>query len=467
MLNGSKLYLDFFEFLPPGGFVLTTLWFSMVGTSILSVRILAILAIVGIACFTFLACRQASRNAALSALLVVGWVIMSQGFWTQISHHWFTTLFSIVVTWATLSRPEPPPRPLRWALVAGLSAGAASMITPTRGALIALAGLTAFVRLRRPAEALAYVCAVALVPIGLIAYLVANHSLAAAFDDIISFTASRYAGIQSVPFASFASVQNFPLTFLFPLVAVLAVLICALDHRAILRDRPLRLCASFSLGGFMGCYPRPDIAHIAFAAPLALPLLALCVSRLTLSWHRLIRSMFAAVVAGLLIPSFLSFVALARDSLRGEIVPTPRGDAIFVEAPGIRHLLARIGATSPHEAFFFYPYMQMLPFLAEREQVSKYDLFIPGYTLPSQYRDACLAVLERADWVVVDRLWMDPKTWKLAFPAMRDPRPLETAEFERALDDGFVLVSRDETFELRRRRNGASDALCAGLADSD
>src|SRR6516162_8262910 len=102
MLRGSRLYADFFEFLPPGGFVLTEAWFAITGISVGSARSLAILTIVGIACFTYLACRQASKSAPLSTLLATAWVVMSQGFWTQVSHHWFTTLFSMVAAWAAL-----------------------------------------------------------------------------------------------------------------------------------------------------------------------------------------------------------------------------------------------------------------------------------------------------------------------------------------------------------------------------
>src|SRR5580658_8915138 len=46
MLRGSRLYVDFFEFPPPGGFVLTEAWFSIVGISVATVRSLVILTIV-------------------------------------------------------------------------------------------------------------------------------------------------------------------------------------------------------------------------------------------------------------------------------------------------------------------------------------------------------------------------------------------------------------------------------------
>ena len=103
LLRGQRLYVDFFEFLPPGGFVIVTAWFGITGVSLWSARLLAILTIMGIGCFTYLACRQASRHAPSSAFVAIGWAIMSQGFWTQISHHWFTTLLSMVAAWAALA----------------------------------------------------------------------------------------------------------------------------------------------------------------------------------------------------------------------------------------------------------------------------------------------------------------------------------------------------------------------------
>src|SRR6266478_5717333 len=76
--------------------------------SIWSARLLAILTIMGIACFTYLACRQASKHAPSSALVAIGWAVMSQGFWTQVSYNWFTTLFSMVAAWAVLASIEKP-----------------------------------------------------------------------------------------------------------------------------------------------------------------------------------------------------------------------------------------------------------------------------------------------------------------------------------------------------------------------
>ena len=114
LLRGNRLYAEFFQFLPPGVIAVTAAWFGIAGVSFRSARLLAVLTIVGIACFTFLACRHASRKAPLSAILVIGWVMMSVWPWMQISHHWFATLLSMAAAWAAFVSLEQPKRRLRW-----------------------------------------------------------------------------------------------------------------------------------------------------------------------------------------------------------------------------------------------------------------------------------------------------------------------------------------------------------------
>src|SRR5262249_40962221 len=87
LLRGQRLYVDFFEFLPPGGFLNLMGLVSITEISILAARILAILTITGIAFFPHLPFRPASRHAPPPALIAIGWAVLSQGFWTQISHH--------------------------------------------------------------------------------------------------------------------------------------------------------------------------------------------------------------------------------------------------------------------------------------------------------------------------------------------------------------------------------------------
>jgi hypothetical protein len=342
----------------------------------------------------------------------------------------------------------------------------AAMITPTCGALAMLAAMAAFVGVKRHkrVDLSVFVLGGLVIPVCLIGYLLWRHVFAAAFDDVILFTARRYAPIQVLPFGDRANAQNYPLMTLFPIAAVLLFLVWARDWRTCLSDRLLWLAAALGLAGFIGSFPRADVAHIAFNVPLALPLFALCVCRLAAQWRPWMRHVVAACAIVFCLPSVLAFASMTQQTMEGDFVATPRGNVALFATPGAPAMIARVAALPADDKYFFYPFMPTMPFLTEREDVSRFDVFTPGYTLPSQYREACIAVLRHADWVVVDTRWTDPNYWKMVFPAMRDARPHETAAFEEVLDSAFALVAREGTFELRHRRDGSSESACADVA---
>ena len=464
MLSGRVVYNDFFEFLPPGGLVLTEAWFSVFGVTFASARLLALLTVMGTGFFTFLACRQASGNALLALVFTAVWLFVSQGVVdTQVSHHAFTTALSMFVAWAscvtaTAAKPE-----VSRSVMAGFAAGAATMITPTRGLLTALAGLTPFLNLRTHIWPLAgYVAAGAIAPLCTLGYLVSQHALLAAFDDIIRFTATRYAGIQGVPFGYGSQGAGLLLLFLFPFAAVLILLVVIRDRQS-LRNPLLRPCLGFAIAGFVGCFPRCDIDHVAYAAPLALPLLGYSFQRLAQEGSLIIRSAAAAIGVVVAASAAFDFAKDFEKVLHAEIVSTPRGPVAFRPGVSFSKLLARVADTPATDKFFFYPYMPMAPFLSAREHVANYDIYTPGYTTPSQYRDACISVVREATWVVIDRWWQDPKNLRRGFPAIKNPEPLELKGFEQALRNGFEVVAQEGLLELRRRRPDASDTLCGSL----
>ncbi|MGE5269284.1 MAG: hypothetical protein ACM3JG_06370 [Thiohalocapsa sp.] len=421
LLHGDLLYRDFFEILPPGGFVLTAAWLNFAGVSLGSAHALAVLAIAGIAGFTYLACRSVSRNPVYPALAVLVWLLTTQGMWTQLNHHWLATLFAMIALWACLADADCPNAELSWSVVAGIAAGAAAMIVSTCGALAAVAAAAALSRGRGALpRLLTFGLACAALPAALLAYVVEQHTLAASFDDVIVFPGTRYALITAVPFGYFGQVQNFPLKFLFPVVAVLAIAVLLRYGRACFGDRQLHTCAAFALAGFIGCYPRPDMPHIGFAAPLALPLLVYALRQLTRGRLRNFRGAAAMLGVVLCVPAGISYAGLAYAALAAEPTQTERGRLDFF--PGQRDtrlLLAWIAKAPPGDRFFFYPYMPLLPFLTNRPQVSKYDTFLPGYLRPAQYAEACRDVIEGAAWAVLHRESTKAAAFKSWFPGLR------------------------------------------------
>jgi hypothetical protein len=460
ILHGETLYRDFFEFLPPGGFLLTAAWFAVAGISLWSSRLLTLLTITGIACLTYFACKEACQRRLYPVLLVVGWLVMTQGHETALSHHWLTTLLSMTTALGALSNSAGTTQRLREPLISGLAGGAAAMMTPTRGALVIIAGLVSFTESRR--QLLVFILGTAVAPLAVIGYLAAQQTLTAAFTDVILFTGARYASIQWVPFGAFAMPHDFPLQYLFLLTVPLGLLCCVRGGPAFWFDRRLRCCIVFGIAGFVGIFPRSNTTHMKFAAPLILPLFAYCTTYLTEGWLRRYRDIGIVLIFLVLTVPAVSFGFDAQQALRAPMLHTARGPAAFLNAAGgAEPVIARITATDPDERYFFYPYLPMLAFLSGREQISRYDVFTPGYTLPFQYLEACITVMRSASWVFIDRKWMDSDFLKRVFPALRETNPDETRTFELALETAFTPVARYGSFELRRRTPQARGTLCS------
>jgi hypothetical protein len=328
-----------------------------------------------------------------------------------------------------------------------------------------LAAATPFLNLRRyRTELMTYALGSAVIPICLIAYVTAHGALTAAFEDVIMFTAGRYARIAGAPYGFFG---DFHLRWIFPFAATITVLTCVRDWRNCLQDRAFQTCVAFGLAGFIGCFPRPDGPHLGFAAPLVCPLLAYCANRLIRPWPVKYQYAVVALAIASLIPTARGLWLTSEKALYGDIVSMPRGDVTFGSwtQPGAAGLASRIAATPPGDAYFFYPYDGILSFLTARQHVSRYDLFAPSYTTPSQYKEACVSMMRKATWVVIDRYRMNPTWIKTIFPNTPDPEPSETKRFEQALETGFELVAREGVFELRRRVPGADETLCSGITE--
>ena len=335
------------------------------------------------------------------------------------------------------------------------------MITPTRGALAVMAGLLALTDGRRfNATALThYVVAVAVFPALLIVYVASQGSLSAAFDNVIVFPALHYANIQSVPYGFGADAQNMPLNFIFPVAAFLAMVHFARDWRAAIRDRTLHVCAAFALAAFVGLLVRPDAVHIAFAAPLVLPLILYSGWRF-LSVFRPIR--FATIAAVVFAMTLSTVILLIKAYLviQTPVIETPRG-GVRVFGEDAKLIIRRVADLPVDSTVFYYPYDPLLAFLTARGYPSRLDIFVPNYTTPNQFEEECRAVIRSADWVVVDQLVIN--NWQRFFPAMRDPVPPERVLFEFAIERSFSLVANEGAFDLRKATM-RDESICSDIS---
>jgi hypothetical protein len=467
LLSGERLYSDFFEFLPPGSFLIVEGWFRIVGQSFFAARILAMLTIAGIAYFTYLSCLEASKHLVISAASALAWAIWSQLVWNlQVSHHWFTTLLSMISAWAAIRSIRLGPTLNSMPLLSGFTAGAASIITPHNGALTALASLTAFLGPAGTRQAFfKFTAGCLVIPILICLYLVSRGSFAAAFADVILFPATRFSyDVWSVPYANGGTRSN-PLKYVHSIDAVMIVLVCVLGGRSAWSDRTLRSSAALALAGIIGIYPRPDLAHIAFTLPLSLPLTAYCLAAFAVRLRPKLVIVAAALVVLLELPNANKYYEAATQSLNATLTRTPRG-FIALRDYGAAELVGQLSTKAG--AFFFYPNMPLLPYLMAKKQVSKYDVFVPFYTTAAQYGEATKDVLERASEIVVDTKWNNEEFLLRALPAMKPEKDKNKEEFERALYNCFTLewqsalqIGQYSQFQILRRITEAPADSCS------
>jgi hypothetical protein len=466
ILQGERLYIDLFEFIAPGGFVLTAAWLAATGGSFFAARSLVLLLLLGIACLTYAACWRACRSATAAAALVLVWALMSQGMWTALSHHWPTTFFSMIVVWALLERAEEPSRAWPLVILAGLAGGCAAMVTQSRGGVIVLAGLVAFLSgERRLGQAAAYLAAAAAVPAALGVWLIAEGSLGAAFEAVVLYPIARYADMQSLPYGAFADMQNLLLGVIYPLAGLLAAAHATTRWREAKRDDALHLCTAFAAAGAVGFAVRPGMVQIAFAIPLALPLLLHAARRLDLGIIFRPAPVMVALYVILLLPAVALYALRAGHVLSKAVVETPRGPVrLWALEEESRPMVERVTALPPGDAVFFYPWNPLFAFISGRLHPGPVDVFIPEQTSTELYHKSCLAALREAAWLVRDRRWTTEE-FHVIHPAMRDPAPPERRSMEQVLEDAFVVVAVEGQYELRQRRSDIRESRCNRILD--
>jgi hypothetical protein len=115
------------------------------------------------------------------------------------------------------------------------------------------------------------------------------------------------------------------------------------------------------------------------------------------------------------------------------------------------------------DKFLFYPYLPMVPYLTQHQEVLPLDVTTPKYTKTHQYFDLCMAATREAKWVVVDTVWADPKHWQVVWPAIKNPRPPETQAFEQVIARNFAFVSQIGEFQIRKRLPTTTGANCHNI----
>lgn len=294
-------------------------------------------------------------------------------------------------------------------------------------------------------------CGCAFVPLLLLGHVVWQGAFAAAFADVLVHTATRYASIQGVPFGRDGSLHD-PLVLIPVLNVLLLAAVCIQDWRGCLQNRVLRTAAASALAGFIAAYPRPDVGYLGYA----LPLTTCCIVKLARTASRSAVLACTACACVIAVSAARPLVAMQAAEPGAVQTGAARGAFAFREANAAA-AVTRLAEEPGGERVFFYPYMPMSPYLAGRQQVSKYDVFLPFYTTDRQYGEACADTLRDASLVLVDWWHADMENLRAIFPAMPAGRTAAKDALEAVLRSRFTPVWRSGSFELLRRPPGGGE----------
>ncbi len=393
MMQGKKLYVDFFGYMAPGSYWLEELVLRLFGVSLRSARLVMDLDF-ALQCslVLWLTARIASRAAAWAALVFFFAFQFTQPS-LLIPYHWWDSV-ALSLASVTLCLQGFWTGRRAWWIAGGALASAAVFCTPSIGLIAAVTA--GWLLWRRELRHFFWWYALSGVLVAALAfgYMYATGILGGFFKQM-AWLRTNYGGANWTPYgtitAGYASelrgvsraefAVRLCLLFCLALPAVLPIVAVA-GHAAaaiVRRVRGLPSPKDVPIGYLLLClavyvaatYPRPNIGHLAFVAPLGYVLVAALVC-----WSLPPQARMAVFV--LMLPwAGALFAQTVVSHAADQQIESPAG-ALYVsrsEAEGLRRLflLVRAGDT-----LYVHPYLPLLYFLTQAQNPTRFSYLAPG-----------------------------------------------------------------------------------------
>lgn len=450
MVQGERLYVDFFGYMSPGSYWLQSLVFWAFGFTQPAARgvVLADFALqAGV--IAWLVARFASRRAAIVTVLIyVGLHVPQPGLLTA-QHRWDSAALAIVS--AALLIGGSPAR-------AGASAALAAICTPSV-ALVSIISAFWLLWRREWVTLKRYAVGGLAAGLGAVALLLARGNLSG-FLDQMRWLRDHYSAVNVMPYGSviggwgplFAGqgaefVIGGMLLLGLALPAILPVAVVPWAAWRARQEPHLGYLALVTVALVISAYPRADVMHLAFftALPLALGTLLL------------VRHRIAGFVAmGLGVIALLYMAGTVATRLKEQSVASPLGylRAPATAAPALKSLFAQV---RPGSSLYVHPYMPVFYYLTQARNPTRYSYLAPGMMGAEEERRT-LADLE-----------LGPPDWVLYLPLTREEF-LRVFPNATGLDARFTAIEQwiernyletgvtVEGYQLRRRRGSVTAA---------
>ncbi|MGA2435847.1 MAG: hypothetical protein ABSG25_11235, partial [Bryobacteraceae bacterium] len=422
MLQGHKLYSDFFGYTSPCSYWLVELPLWLFGLTLRSARVILYVEF-SLQCtlVLWITSRLASRAAAwIATFLFFAFQLTQPGL--LIPYHWWDGVtFALASIAACLAGGRFGQR--RWFLAGGALASAAALCTPTVGliALVSLAWILFDSKRRRFVGWYALGCAAVA---GLVLGYMMEAGLLSGFLEQMRWMRANYSGINTASYGTltggyqgaFDGTSGIGLLFRLLMVIVIALPailpvagIAGYLTGVILGKRMPKPAGSIAGLGYLtvcllafvaSTYPRLNIGHLAFVAPLGYIVTAAVLDRLSPRTGWVLAMSFAPLACA-------SLALSIRPAFDVQLVPSPVGTLSVsrTDAPAVRQLLETV---RPGDRLFVYPYMPLLYFLTQSENPARFPYMQPGL------------MTQGDELTVLGDLERHPPRWILYLPMSRE-----------------------------------------------
>ncbi len=496
---GERLYVDIFEFVPPGLYAVVAAALRLSGPdpNIFELRVAVVLFGAASVVATWAVAARATQRPLVALLPAALALVFGLSHWCIASIHWVSTTFALLATWAMLEigAVRAPWRP--WFLT-GLATGAVLLVAQHKGValgavavLLAVAYMVHAVRfLDRPRNRLvgpedAFAVGVVLVLTPLCIGLAARDQFAPMLAAAFGWTREGYGVANAVPYGygagilfdprkwhAVGSTLGLPLSALLRLLLLVALPGClfAVLGRGLVRwiSAPNPAAWADLTVGVVGvamwltAWTRPDVLHLLTVAPWGFVGATLLLSRAEPGGPGPGRWVRRGAV-GLAVALAVSWGASDQWEQRrwGSVRLGALGFLRYPRdlAPGysaadsdIAQTIAYLQAvTGPEEPIFVYPYAPYFYYLADRPNPTRYNICIPGY----QGKAAIDEVIDRlqtsrVSYVVLDPL-AHPELLRQAFPGY-DPALFAESPLTQYIHTRYAPAQEFGAVRVLRRR---------------
>jgi hypothetical protein len=413
VLDGDVMYRDFFDVMAPGGVYLIALLFALFGVSMETARLSMAIVHALIAVMVFMICRRLGARRSFAAAAALAHPTLCYSVLPMASPHWLGTLLTLVILRVALWHPRSA---FRWCAALGFLSGAMVITQHQKSAaILPCMALLVYLEGRREAArdsihrllAFAAGAAAVIVPVG--GALLATVGWRPLFDALVYHPFFHYREVNRYSWGHYAKMLPFlyPFAELFrqlPAITLLTLARAASEAVAgtdPARARTLLILTVVGAAAAGSILYNPNYTHLGVIAPIYFVLVTETIDTILRGLERYVAALrivgFASACA--LCVYFVQYneerrqfrqkqYSFSHQTVFGEIDVRTELEIALVAT--LRERLP----TMPSRELFCYTGCSNIYLATDARNPTRFQLLRPGYNRPDQFAEV-IDVLER------------------------------------------------------------------------